>query len=70
MKNQKAEKPQNLQAVESRLLTRGPEQDQTTKNTAEIARLAKEQLDRLNKIAAKAEKQVTEKKIELELVSK
>lgn len=71
MKNQKPDKPQNLQAVESRLLTRGPEQaDQTAKNTAEIARLAKEQLERLNKIAAKADKQVAEKKVELELVSR
>jgi tRNA(Ser,Leu) C12 N-acetylase TAN1 len=55
MKGQKSGKATNLQASESRLLTRGPEQDPVAKNTAELARLAKQQLERLNKIAAKTE---------------
>jgi hypothetical protein len=68
-KNQKETKKPELQASESRLLTRGPEQDQTAKNTAEISRLAKEQLDRLNKLVAKADKPV-DKSQKLELVTR
>lgn len=62
-------KAQSLQAVESRLLTRGPEQDPTAKNTAEIAKLAKQQLEKLNMIASKAEKP-PEKQQQLEVIKR
>lgn len=62
-------KIQPLQAQESRLLTRGPEQDKTAENTKKIADLSKEQLVKLENIYKRLEpKEKTG--TTLELVSK
>jgi len=64
-------KIQPLQAQESRLLTRGPEQDKTAENTKKIADLSKAQLDKLDGIYKKlAEPAKSSSGTTLEVLSK